>query len=400
ETQFVQKQATIRTGDFPGELQITSDGTRLFAPIRGTNSYLLWLEIKDLENGRVDLQCNSDSQTGCGSVDPGVDCPEWHCDEYHQVDYSDRLQSELPAEPFGILLHELVAVHVQGNGSRKTCRDGVSQVPCDCGSAPQCMFPDDGQALSDCCIEAPQGDHIYVAHLLGGEVSYFNSTVGGVELRDFKGGLFATNAKVKGGFSIVPSLPGDARSPVFVSSRSDSSLASFVIRDDERIIDAGSTWISVVSPGNDVRGIAFSPGGDRLYVVDRLPPVLVAMDMTDEGGTPRRDPLWAVELCAEPSLLRLAQDPIHPDDPTALLAYVVCYGEAQVYVIDTTLGDVVAHIFTGKGPHAFVLDEPNQRAFVANFLDNTVGVIDLNPSHRTYQTMVLRIGLPTKLERE
>ena len=32
------------------------------------------------------------------------------------------------------------------------------------------------------------------------------------------------------------------------------------------------------------------------------------------------------------------------------------------------------------------------RAFIANFLDNTVGVVDLDPRNATYQRMTLRIG--------
>jgi DNA-binding beta-propeller fold protein YncE len=251
---------------------------------------------------------------------------------------------------------------------------------------------------SDCCLDAPPGSHVYVAHIAGGEVSFFSSTASGVELMDFSGGFFNPETGIRGGFSLAPSIPGDAQAPVFLSSRVDNAIASFVIRDNARIIRTRRIGVGGLSPGNDVRGIAVAPGGDVLYAVDRLPPALVALDLAERDGAAAGEALWAVDVCGEPSVLRLGPDPRAPTDPTPRLAYVVCFEDAQIDVVDTVTAQVVTRITTGSGPNALELDPRNKRAFIANFAENTVGVIDLDPAHSTFMKMVLRIGMARRPE--
>jgi 6-phosphogluconolactonase (cycloisomerase 2 family) len=59
----------------------------------------------------------------------------------------------------------------------------------------------------------------------------------------------------------------------------------------------------------------------------------------------------------------------------------------------------VDQILTGKGPNSLALDPFSQRAFITNFLDNTIGIIDLDPSHARFHRMVLRIGTVRNLVR-
>ena len=258
---------------------------------------------------------------------------------------------------------------------------------CDCGGVRECEQDTD----EDCCVPPPETDrtHVYITHLLGGEVSFFSSTETGVELVDIRGGFFTPQNGIQGGFSMAAQTPGDRDGRVYVSSRVDSSLASFRIRDNNTIVDDSRVLVGALAPGSDNRGVAFGPGGERMYVVNRQPPSLVAFDMSLEDGLPKGEPMWVEEVCAEPSLLRLA--------PERDLAYVVCFGTAQIHVVDTATGRVVGQIATGKGPNELVLDHQRRCAFVANFLENTVGVIDLDPSHATYHRMVLRIGLQQDL---
>ena len=97
----------------------------------------------------------------------------------------------------------------------------------------------------------------------------------------------------------------------------------------------------------------------------------------------------SVQICAEPSILKLAKD---PEDAQTMLAYVVCFADKVIFVIDTETGAVRGRILTGDGPNGFEIDAANKRAFVANFAEQTVGVIDLDPTHSSYRRMVLRIG--------
>ncbi|MBW2735524.1 MAG: hypothetical protein JRH20_24330, partial [Deltaproteobacteria bacterium] len=302
----------------------------------------------------------------------------------------------LPVEPFGVLVQEPVAVHLDAQGRRQTCSDGISAVPCACGSLPKCT---DEQRFN-CCEDAGAFDHVYVAHLAGGEVSFFTSDTAGVRLVDFRGGFFDTTSSIRGGFALAASLPGDTSMPVYVSSRTASSIASFVIQEDRRVIAAPRAPIQAASPGTDVRGIAFAPGGEVLYAVSRSPASLVALDMSREDGVPRAEPLWMTEICGDPGVVRLAQNPQKPHDPMAQLAYVVCFAEPVIYVVDTQLAQVVDRIYTGNGANGLVLDARNRRAFTANFVENTVGVIDLDPSRATYHQMVLRLGLRRNLVKD
>jgi hypothetical protein len=390
--QFIHPGTVLRMGDYPGEIRVSRDGKRLFVPERGQGR-LLWADIADRGEGELDLRCNSRLDSGCGSVGD-KDCALWDCDSEHRVSYSEDTRKPLPTEPFGLHLNELAAVYVDSYGTHRTCRDGVSTVSCDCGTAPRCA----AEESVDCCKDPPGFDHLYVAHLSGGEVSFFISDPTRVRLRDIRGNFFNASGDIRGGFSLATKTPGDAESMVYVSSRVDNLLASFVIRDNQRILDATRAAVGAIVPGNDVRGIAFGPGGERLFLIDRLPAALVAMDMTPrENGFPKQEPIWAVDVCSEPNILQLGPDPSQAHSSSDRLAYVVCFRDSQIFVVDTLLARVVGQILTGRGPNALALDTARRRAYVANFLDNTVGVIDLDPSHAEYQRMVLQIGLVTNL---
>ncbi|MCB9557659.1 MAG: hypothetical protein H6707_16235 [Deltaproteobacteria bacterium] len=416
EGQFIIEGATLRVGDFPAELRVDATGKRLFAPIRGEN-HLLWAEIVDLANGSLDLRCSSDPDSGCGSSGD-ADCAVFDCDGSHQVDYSQRLQTSLPSEPFGIELNALTAVHVDAEGRRQTCRDGNSQVSCVCSpTEPRC----DRFAIvpRSCCIESPGVDHLYLAHLVNGQVSLFVLSDSDVELADISGSFFGAN---RGAVGLAARVPGDAGSPVYVGSKRAASIGAFVVQDHQRIIATSGVTIDALSPGDDVRGIAVSAGGQRLYALDRIPPALVAIDLDGTEGRAAGETIWVTEVCDEPSLLSLAPDPRQPGAGPDRLAYVVCFRDDQIYVLDTVTGALIDRISTGAGPNALVFERSSgaacdasnpcasareqcrssrchapARAYVANFADNTVGVIDLDPQSGWFGRMVMRIGVTSQL---
>ena len=386
---FVIPQATVRIGDFPGELQLSSDGSRLFVPVRG-NNHLLWVDVVRLSGAQpVDLRCNDSSDQGCGAA-AGGDCAQWDCDDRHRVRVVEGVGALLPSEPFGILLQEVAAVFVDKDGRRHTWQDGVSGVAPNCGDTPLCVA---GVRETECCTPKGAYDHIYLTHLVGGEVSFFTSDASGVVLRDYRGGFFDTSSVLKGGYALAPSLPGDPHSLIYVSSRTDSVMGSFVIDADARIVHSRRTAIQAASPGRDVRGIAFSPGGEHLYAISQNPPSLVSLDMRpDDDGQPLQAVDWITEVCTEPSVLKLSAHPLYPANPQAQLAWVVCFGEAAIFVVDTLRGELVDRVETGAGPNGLVFDPPHQRAFIANFADNTIGVLELNPQSPNYRRLVARLG--------
>ncbi len=386
ESPFINPETTLRMDDYPRDIEITSDGKRLFVPERGS-SYLLWADIVHLDSGGVDIRCNDDFDAGCGGVGTDRDCATWDCDDQHKVNYSAKLQQMMPSEPFGIYLNEMVATYFDGAGNSSTCLGEDVGVDCDCAEENRCL----GDLLRDCCLTNP--DHLYVAHITGGEVSFFTSEDEQVTLQDIHGGFFSGSSNIQGSFALSAQNPGDPDSLVYLSSREDNSLASFGIKENQFIIDAARTPVGAFSGGRDVRGLQFSPDGQILYFIDQAPPALVAMDMSiEEGGAAKHEPIWVTEICHDASILRLIQNPDFPDNPNAQLAYMVCFSSSLVHVVDTLQGNLIDQIVVGKGPNDLVFDVARKRAFIANFHDNTIGVIDLDPSHSRYHHMVLRLG--------
>ncbi|MBK8482721.1 MAG: hypothetical protein IPL40_16410 [Proteobacteria bacterium] len=420
--QFVVPSATLRLGDFPGELRLheLAGSRRVLIPVRG-QSQLIWAEIVDLPDGGVDLRCHDGVSAGCGGIGRDVDCPIWECDAAHRVATSERTDAAIPPEPFGIEVNPAVAVHLAADGSRRTCHDGIRPAPsCACPPEAACAA---GQTSS--CCEAPPADlaHVYLTHLEGGEVSVLASSAAGVVLQDERSGFFGGTTPVGGGYGIAISRPGDLEARVWVSSRFDSTLSSFVVRDTRRLIMTERLAPAVLDPGNDLRGLAFGPGAEVLYVVSQQPSALIALQMEATPGAPSTSTgigqtLWIADLCVGPSALTLGPNPVDLDDAAAQLAYVTCFAEDTIAVVDLTHGTLVGQIATGRGPTTLALDvgsmqacvaaadcpdvgarcaggrclREHARAFVSNFLENTVGLIDLDPLHSTFQRMVLRLG--------
>jgi hypothetical protein len=149
-----------------------------------------------------------------------------------------------------------------------------------------------------------------------------------------------------------------------------------------------------LADGSDVRDIKFTKDGSRAYVVDRAPPSVIEIDTTSTpppAGDPRDVILHAVEVCPQPSLLALRED------PGPLRVYVTCFAAGQIFVVDPLAVEVVDVINVGRGPNAVT---PFQDAtlgtlgIVANFADNDLSVVDLAPGSPTENTVLFKIGMP------
>lgn len=400
---FIVPDATLRIGDFPGDIEVLADGSRIFVPVRGQDYLAHAKVIRSADGSRIlDLACSREGEGAAGTAGDA----SWDCDAEHRVAYSEDIRTRLPAEPFGIHVNELTDVYVDAAGRRRTCRDGVSSVPCTCPTKKDpntgvvdCAPPCSETVTAACWQRRPSAAaHVYVSHLFGGEVSLFSLEGSQVTMRDTVGGFFAVNNGIRGGYDIAPWVPGDPYGDVAVSSRSDLNVRNFRVQDN-RLIRGGGAAVTAVAPGNDVRGIAVAPGGETLYLVNRLPPSLIALDMRLKDGLPRQETLWVTELCAEPGRVVLGQDPRPSASAGDLLAYVVCFGTAQIYVVEAGSGRLVDQIPTGEGPSYLAIDRTRKRALVSHYLDNTVGVIDLDPTHATFHRLVLRLGKVTQLVR-
>jgi YVTN family beta-propeller protein len=153
------------------------------------------------------------------------------------------------------------------------------------------------------------------------------------------------------------------------------------------------------SPGvggsSDTRGMQFAPTGDRLFVVNRRPPSLQIFDTTlGPDGVPRNEATGASDICRQASTLTVFGD---GDNERA---YVTCFQDGEVYVVDPRGTSQVEDIITvGRGPYSVVgatYQPADKRSllFISNFLEDTIAVVDVTPSSPTRNRVVLRIGQP------
>ncbi len=149
----------------------------------------------------------------------------------------------------------------------------------------------------------------------------------------------------------------------------------------------------------DVRGLAVDPVEERLYALSRLPAALVVMDISVKEGNPRNEIINAIDLCLQPSNIKL-----HRAQDGRLTAYAVCWATGQVYALDPVAGDLIAVIPVGSGPHdmVFTPDDPwvpeslRSLGFISLFAENTIVVIDLDPQSPTWNSIIGRLGRPEK----
>lgn len=334
---FLVPGATVRLGNFAGDIgtQTLADGrVRLFLPVRGDPS-ITWV---DFDPATELFECG-----GSG------DYPR--CDVRHQITQlrGDPDQGTLTSEPFGIFV------------------DG-----------------DNGYAV--------------VAHLTTGNVSLVATPPDDSEppvLADVKGGFFTTRVNgLRGAVGVAGRRPGTADDLVYVTSRVESRVQMLHV---EQPPDGGFPllaptdyfFVNTVFPADDSRGIAFSAGGDRAHVINRNPPTLITVDTSDDAdGRPRNEVLIATELCPQAGIVAVA------DVGAGERAYVSCFRDGQVWVIDPEAATLEAVVNAGRGPHAIAVSEARKQMYVTNFLENTIAVIDLTPGAPTENRVVVRLGEP------
>lgn len=335
EAEVVIEGATVRTGNFATEMgtQLLDDGNlRLFIAMRGDPS-ITWI---DYDASARNLECG-----GSGSIPV--------CDETHRLTQM-RNDLSLPTlfdEPFGIYVDST-------------------------------------------------NEYAMVTHLTSGAVSLVDAPADGSEpmIADALSGLFAANASgVRGAVGVAGRAPGDDFNLLYVTSRSESRVQTlYVTRIGgpdalPTIVASDFFFLRNVQPSDDSRGITFNAAGDRAFIVNRDPPMLLVVDTSvDADGRAKNELTDAVEICTQ------AANVVVADAGNGERVYVSCFRDGQVWVIDPTSGDVEAVINVGRGPHSLRALPNNRMLMVANFLEDTVNVIDLTPGSPTQNRVALRLG--------
>lgn len=249
------------------------------------------------------------------------------------------------------------------------------------------------------------GEYAMVTHLTTGAVTLIDSPkVGKVEVADVVAGVFAADpvTNLIGATGIAGRTPTASGDIVYVASRSEDRIQTFTVG---RPVNGAPPFML---PGNffflndvggnaggsaDSRGMAFSPTGERLYLVNRRPPSVQVYDTSiGETGMPRNKAIAATDICRQGSTIAVAD----PGDGER--AFVSCFQDGQIYIIDPRGQSMVEDIvIVGRGPYAVTASALHKKVYITNFLEDTIAVLDIAPGSPTRNRVVLRIGEPRPL---
>ncbi len=375
EPRFILANSTVKIGNYAGQmvLQRRDNGLRrLFVGVRGDPS-VTWLDIDParLQSGRGALDCYDPATLarldGQPSFDPHTDRPSpTLCDVSHLIQTYVCAgepncvmgRNLLPVEPFGLALDQ---------GTRS-----------------------DGSPYA----------HLLVSHLAGGQVTLLDVQAGPVVQYVSSAFFVPDTAMRRGAFSLSPQYPGQYDSLWYMTSTVQPVVATFKLTDRGTLVGGTSfTTSGLFSTGLDTRKLVFEEGGQRAFLAQANPPVQMVLDthLRTDGpapGTNANQVVDVIDICQSPSDLVRRRDELGRPR-----LYSPCFLTGQVAVVDPDQPQLLDFISVGRGPstmgfHTDNTLNPKERAYVANFLESTVSVIDFDPGSPTEKRMVARLGIP------
>ena len=293
--------------------------------------------------------------------------------------------------------------------------------------APATTLPDEPYALA---LDQARG-YLYVGHLVGntstqdtGGVSLFDvSGTGFITSGDFppaprfiapfgspfppnSSGLFGVTALKM--YEPLGAGPDPSNRQLFVSSRYVPLVTAMVPigpsicagdQNDDVIVPSGNTLNSNLV-GSEMRGVEFidplpgsQPGyAQRAYALQRVPPDLVGFDIAvNNAGSAIATPTDVLETCSSPTFL-YQHDTGAGEGPRL---FVNCFDTGEVYVFDPSGPTLLTTFAVGRGPAGMVFDTARPLAYVLDFSQNDVSVVDLAPGSPTQYHVVQRLGFPS-----
>jgi DNA-binding beta-propeller fold protein YncE len=413
EAPFVLKNSTVRVGNFAGSMRVRRTGpeTRsLYLVVRGDPSVTrvevdLGRLIPPDARGQIDrpgvLGCFDDlaaqlDREGYDAASNTTTVPP-RCDKSHLVQTftcagrfgCEEGENDIPPEPFNILLDE---------GKRTFVEDGA--------------------------VKEAEYARLLVAHLSAGNVSLVN-LLGAPLVADVSPPFYvADQAGRRGVFGLA--RRDDPERPIYyLSSNLTSAISTFYVDDSP----AGGTIVpgpvfsigSAFSSGSDGRELLFEPGGRRAFLSENAPPSIAVIDtradQPDGRGLPANKVVDVIEICQGPSHMALRQDREAVDaGGTPRLRtrlYVACFTANQVMIVDPDRPGVDETILVGRGPNELTFnwsgDETaadqrmpiprRRRAYLTDYSESTLSVLDLEPGSPTENRLIARIGLPVPARR-
>lgn len=253
------------------------------------------------------------------------------------------------------------------------------------------------------------GDHLLVTHFTSGYVSLVSAPPSASAepiLQDTITTLWVASriTGLSGAAGVAP-RPNDPSGLFYVTSRQEARVAmvgvaegGLDIKDRPTEALVRSQWFflnGLESPGlpGDARAIAFNSDGSRAYLTARTPPSMQVFDTTlGPTGAPRNTQVGAIEVCAQPANLAVADFGAGPR------VAVPCFTDGQVWIIDGATLRLISVEDAGRGPTGVVASPLHKKIFIGNYAEDTITVIDAAPGSSTEHRAVLRLGDPRPLE--
>ncbi|MDJ0766604.1 MAG: hypothetical protein QNJ97_26760 [Myxococcota bacterium] len=321
---------TIRIGSFASDLALTQSKDRVIVPVRGDSAIVI-VELNRGDPSRPVFYCGQDQ--------------DGQCDNGHKVKSNEDYS--LPLEPYEVASLDY-----------------------------------DNVTLG------------FATHLAGGEVSMFvidqNGSVSPELIR-------VVDSVAPGATGIAvrqdPVDPGD--SEIYITGRRDPfpRVVIMQVRTDTGNVDyiknsyfddVGRISISSeIYGGTDLRSIAVAENGVDAYVVSRSPEAVLQLDLDHRDVTD----MVSMGFGSEPSVVELYTDDGNTEDPAddVVLAFVLCFLRDQLYVLETDIMMQPHVLTTGVGPHAVAFDKAHRKAFVANFRESTISIINIDAVNRQFK---------------
>jgi len=394
ERAYVRADATVQIGSFGGVAAIQTyqqdpndpdSGLvrRIFTVVRAEPS-ITFVDVTD-SGDSVHMRCNGPRQ----DADPQLRNP--FCDDNWRVRRpggAATTDNVLPEEPHSLVLDQKLGIlyvsHLTITVNRQVVGGGISTI-------------DIGGPLD------PLAPNVIIGGLVDPRTPNVINSIARV--------VFPTSA-AQGVTALTLNHPGDPNEPIYAVARASPDITGMVLQcgqhcdpnepppRDLSLVPGEQVTSSVFLPsGTDVRGFLLSPDGNEAYVLHRNSPdvttstdpaALVVLDRgPDQNGEPSNRPSAILEICSGANQMQF-----HNAGRGNLL-YITCFEGGQIYVVDPQALLVVAIIEAGHGPTALTFSPTDPTiAFVADYADNNVAVIDLEPGSPTEYMVVQGLGFP------
>jgi DNA-binding beta-propeller fold protein YncE len=246
------------------------------------------------------------------------------------------------------------------------------------------------------------GQFAIVTHLTTGAITLIDSPIGGnAIIADVALNLFAADpiTGLRGATGVAGRTPGSTGDIIYVGSRSEPRIQTLTVgrpvNDAPPYLIPGDFFFlntvgNLAGASSDTRGIAFSPSGNRMYLVNRRPATMQIFDTSlGPTGFPNNQGEGGTSICRQSSTLTVL------DAGDGERAYATCFQDGQIWVVDPSGTSSVENVIdVGRGPYAVVAAPTRKKLYVTNFLEDTIAVIDVSPSSAMHDRVVLRIGTP------